>query len=65
VCRRDKRNRGPLEQEVRVQTPVLPPAPQSGNHWIAQDRECRRQAQDTLSNPYGVYAQCMQQQEAP
>lgn len=48
---------GPLMQA----NPAVPPTPRSNDRWIAQDRECRRQAQETLSNPYGVYAQCMQE----
>ena len=41
---------------------LLPPSPshQSTEQRLVGDRECRRQADATLSSPYGVYVTCMQ-----
>jgi hypothetical protein len=64
----DKEVRGSISADSpqrQTQPSVPPPAPRSDDRWITQDRECRRQAQDTLSSPYGVYTQCMQQRGAP
>ena len=35
------------------------------NRWRADDQACRRQAQTTLSSPYGVYAGCMREKGWP
>ena len=42
---------------------LLPPNPshQSTEQRLVGDRECRRQADATLSSPYGVYVTCMQE----
>lgn len=39
----------------------------SGNseRWALDDKLCRRQANDTLSSPYGIYAQCMREKGWP
>ena len=41
----------------------LPPNPshQSNEKRLVEDRECRHQADATLSSPYGVYVTCMQE----
>jgi hypothetical protein len=41
-----------------------PPKPdeQANEPWVREDRICRQHAQDSLSSPYSVYAQCMQEQ---
>jgi hypothetical protein len=41
----------------------LPPNPphQSNGQRLVEDRECRHQADATLSSPYGVYVTCMQE----
>ena len=33
--------------------------------WIQEDGECRQQARNTLSSPYGIYVQCMQDKGWP
>ena len=42
---------------------LLPPNPshQSNEQRLVEDRECRQQADATLSSPYGVYVTCMQE----
>ena len=42
---------------------LLPPNPsyQSNEQRLVEDRECRQQADATLSSPYAVYANCMQE----
>jgi hypothetical protein len=37
-----------------------PGSSRQSNEQLVQDRECRRQAAATLSSPYAVYANCMQ-----
>jgi len=37
------------------------PSPQSNEKRLVEDSECRRQADVTLSSPYGVYVTCMQE----
>ena len=38
---------------------------QSEEWWRGEDRECRHQADVSLSSPYGVYAHCMQEKGLP
>jgi hypothetical protein len=38
---------------------------QRNQRWLEEDRDCRQQADATLSNPYGVYAICMQDKRLP
>jgi hypothetical protein len=50
---------------LKPERPAPPPALQSNDRWIVDDRECRRQAQETLSGPYGLYVRCMQEKGWP
>jgi hypothetical protein len=56
-------NQSITREDNSAQNPVNPsPYPsQSNEQRLVKDRECRQQAAATLSNPYAVYASCMQE----
>jgi hypothetical protein len=69
------KDRGPLMQARKAEAadsaspsparnPVeaAPPRPQTDEgDWKQRDTACRRQVDKSLSSPYGIYAQCMEE----
>lgn len=41
------------------------PTEETNERWAKEDSVCRQHSRDSLSSPYGVYAQCMQEKGWP
>jgi hypothetical protein len=53
----DDQSRGPSRDPGKGSTPTE----SHDDDWKRRDAECRRHVEESLSSPYGVYVQCMQE----